>query len=47
MGKINPVNQTAINHYTELNKRIVLCNYLDFMFGTEHPFEKQFTKHEH
>lgn len=33
------VNQTAINHYTELNKRIVLCNYLDCMFGTEHPFE--------
>lgn len=33
------VNQTARNHYIELNKRIALCNYLGCMFGTEHPFE--------
>lgn len=33
------INQTARNHYIELNKRISLCNYLGCMFGTEHPFE--------
>lgn len=33
------INQTARNHYIELNKRIILCNYLNCMFGTEHPFE--------
>ncbi len=33
------VNQTARNHYTELNKRIALCSYLGCMFGTEHSFE--------
>ncbi len=33
------VNQTARNHYIDLNKRIALCDYLGCMFGTEHPFE--------
>lgn len=33
------VNQTARNHYIDLNKRIALCEYLGCMFGTEHPFE--------
>ena len=33
------VNQTARNHFIELNKRIVLCDALGCMFGTEHPFE--------
>ncbi|HCR3993990.1 TPA: hypothetical protein OOF55_003264 [Morganella morganii] len=33
------VNQTARNHYSDLNKRIALCEYLGCMFGTEHPFE--------
>ncbi len=33
------VNQTARNHYIDLNKRIALSEYLGCMFGTEHPFE--------
>lgn len=33
------VNQTARNHFIDLNKRVVLCDYLGCMFGTEHPFE--------
>lgn len=33
------INQTAKNHFIELNKRIFLCDSLGCMFGTEHPFE--------
>ncbi|EOG9063296.1 hypothetical protein ACLK5F_004095 [Vibrio fluvialis] len=33
------VNQTARNHFIDLNKRIALCDYLGCMFGTDHPFE--------
>lgn len=33
------VNQTARNHFIDLNKRIALSEYLCCMFGTEHPFE--------
>ncbi|XAG67760.1 hypothetical protein MRM75_14020 [bacterium 19CA06SA08-2] len=33
------VNQTALNHYIDLSKRIALSEYLGCMFGTEHPFE--------
>lgn len=33
------INQTARNHYIDLNKRIALCDYLGCMFGTEHLFE--------
>ncbi len=33
------VNQTARNHFIDLNKRIALCDDLGCMFGTEHPFE--------
>lgn len=33
------INQTAHNHYIDLNKRLALCDYLGCMFGTEHPFE--------
>lgn len=33
------VNQTARNHFVDLNKRIGLCDYFDCIFGTEHPFE--------
>ena len=33
------INQTARNHFINLNKRIALSEYLCCMFGTEHPFE--------
>ncbi|HHC7270029.1 TPA: hypothetical protein ACVU4L_001503 [Vibrio parahaemolyticus] len=33
------VNQTARNHFIDLNKRLALSNSLECMFGTEHPFE--------
>lgn len=35
------INQTAGNHYFELNKRLVLANHLGCMFCTEHPFEHE------
>ncbi|ELA9308261.1 hypothetical protein OTK59_02230 [Vibrio natriegens] len=33
------INQTARNHFIDLNKRIALSDYLGCMFVTEHPFE--------
>ena len=33
------INQTARKHYIDLNKRIILCESLGCMFGTEHLFE--------
>lgn len=33
------VNQTARNHFIELNKRIALCDALGCMFVTDHKFE--------
>lgn len=33
------INQTARNHFTDLSKRVVLCDLLGSMFATEHPFE--------
>jgi hypothetical protein len=33
------INQTARNHFIDLNKRINLCDYLGCMFVTEHTFE--------
>lgn len=33
------INQTARNHFIELNKRIALCDSLGSMFSTEHSFE--------
>lgn len=35
------VNQTARNHFIDLNKRLALSNSLECMFGTEHPFESK------
>lgn len=38
------INQTAKNHFINLNKRMALCDYLDSMFITEHQFESNLLK---